>query len=209
MFFLGASSIACFLINCSPSIAIDKRTSQKVWFGTPASYSNLKIFGCPAYAHVDNGKLEPKSIKCVFLGYESNVKGYNLWYPETKKIILSRDVIFYETTMLHDSSSRDSCDKEQHKSRTQVEFEIRSGSIPKSTSQFSLEMKSDVAAPSPPLAPPQYDEADLVAYALNVAKDIDSSAKPSSHFEAINCDDSSRWMIVMYEKIESLHKNGT
>ena len=186
----------------------------------------MKIFGCPAYAHVDNGKLEPKSIKCVFLGYESNVKGYNLWYPETKKIIISRDVIFYETTMLHDSSSRDSYDKEQHKSRTKVEFEIGSGSIPKSTSQFSLEMKSDVAAPSPPLAPPQYsivkdgpirdikppqryDEADLVAYALNVAKDIDSSVKPSSYFEAINCDDSSRWMIVMYEKIESLHKNGT
>ena len=153
-FQVEASSIACFLINCSPSTAIDKRTPQKVWSGTPTSYSDLKIFGCPAYAHVDNGKLEPKSIKCVFLGYESNVKGYNLWYPETKKIILSRDVIFYETTMLHDSSSRDSYDKEQHKSRTKVEFEIGSGSIPKSTSQFSLEMKSDVAAPSPPLAPP-------------------------------------------------------
>ncbi|KAG8498692.1 hypothetical protein CXB51_005072 [Gossypium anomalum] len=32
------------------------------------------IFGYPAYAHVDNGKLEPRSIKCVFLGYKASVK---------------------------------------------------------------------------------------------------------------------------------------
>ncbi|KAA3484996.1 Integrase, catalytic core [Gossypium australe] len=40
-----------------------KKTSQEVWSGTLADYSDLKIFGCPAYAHVDNGKLEPRSIK--------------------------------------------------------------------------------------------------------------------------------------------------
>ncbi|KAG8474128.1 hypothetical protein CXB51_033787 [Gossypium anomalum] len=69
------ASTACFLINQSPSVAIEKKTSQEVWSGNPANYSDLKIFGCPAYAHVDNGKLEPRSIKCVFLGYKTGVKG--------------------------------------------------------------------------------------------------------------------------------------
>ncbi|KAL6322655.1 hypothetical protein AAG906_015341 [Vitis piasezkii] len=64
-----------------------KRTPQEVWSGTLASYSNLNIFGCPAYAHVDNGKLEARSIKCVFISYKSGVKGYKLWCPETKKVI--------------------------------------------------------------------------------------------------------------------------
>ena len=106
---------------------------------------------------VDNGKLEPRSIKCVFLGYKSSVKGYKLWCLKAKKVIVNRDVIFYETVMLHDSSSRDSCDKEQQKSSTQVEFEIGSRSIPDSTSQSSLEMKSGTTiALSPPPAPPQY-----------------------------------------------------
>ena len=108
-----ATSTTCFLINRFPSIDIDKRTSHEVWSSTPASYSDLKIFGCNAYAHVDNRKLEPRFIKCVFLSYKSGVKGYKLWCPEIKKVIVSRDVIFYETIMLHDSSLKDPCDKKQ------------------------------------------------------------------------------------------------
>ncbi|KAG8478014.1 hypothetical protein CXB51_027814 [Gossypium anomalum] len=68
-----AASTTCFLINRSPSVAIEKKTPQEVWSDNPANYSDLKIFGCPAYAHVDNGKLEPRSIKCVFLGYKADV----------------------------------------------------------------------------------------------------------------------------------------
>ncbi|KAG8480753.1 hypothetical protein CXB51_025439 [Gossypium anomalum] len=74
-FWAEAASTACFLINRSPSVAIEKKTPQEVWSGNPANYSDLKIFGCPAYAHVNNGKLEPRSIKCVFLGYKAGVKG--------------------------------------------------------------------------------------------------------------------------------------
>ena len=188
-FWVEVAFTTCFFINHSPSTTIDKRTLQNVWSGTPTSYSNLKIFGCPAHAHVDNRKLEPRSIKCVILGYKSGVKGYELWCLETKKVIVSRNVIFYETIMLHDSSFRDSCDKEQQKSSTQVEFEFGSRSIPDSTSQSSSEMKSSVVAPSPPqyfiaknkprryIKPPhRYAEADLVVYALNVVEGIDSSA---------------------------------
>ncbi|KAF3680613.1 hypothetical protein FXO37_03233 [Capsicum annuum] len=61
-FWAKADSTACLLINHSPSVVIDKKTLQDVWSGTPASYSDLRIFGCPVYAQVDNGKLEPRSI---------------------------------------------------------------------------------------------------------------------------------------------------
>ncbi|KAG8501778.1 hypothetical protein CXB51_004763 [Gossypium anomalum] len=87
-------------INRSPSIAIEKKIPQEVWSGNPANYSDLKIFRCPAYAHVDNGKLKPRSIKCVFLGYKAGVKGYKLWCPENRKVVISRDVVFDETTMI-------------------------------------------------------------------------------------------------------------
>ena len=172
-----------FSLIALPPTAIDKKTPQEVWSGTPASYSNLKIFGCPTYAHVNNGKLEPRSIKCVFLGCMSGVKRYKLWSPETKKVMVSKNVIFYETVMLHDLSSKDTCDNEQQKSSTQVEFEIGLGYIPESTSHSSSKMKSGDVAPSRPqysivkerprrdIKPPQrYVEANLVAYTLNVAK---------------------------------------
>ena len=69
----------------------------------------MKIFGCPTYAHVDNGKLEPRiSMKCIFLGYKFGVKGYKLWCLETKKLVINRDVIFYETSMIQVLAPKDS-----------------------------------------------------------------------------------------------------
>ena len=65
----------------------------------------MRVFGCTAYAHVDNGKLEPRDVKCIFLGYKSSVKGFKLWNPKTQKVVISRNVIFNETSMLHDVPS--------------------------------------------------------------------------------------------------------
>ena len=74
-FWAEMASTTCFLINRSPTIAIEKKTPIEVWFGTPIVYYNLKIFGCPAYACVNNGKLEPRSVKCVFLAIRMVLKG--------------------------------------------------------------------------------------------------------------------------------------
>ena len=68
----------------------------------------MKIFGCPAYAHVDNGKLEPRSMKCIFIGYKYDEKGYKLWCSETKILVISRDVIFDETSMIKALAPTDS-----------------------------------------------------------------------------------------------------
>ena len=135
--------IACLLINRSPSLAIDKKTPQEVWSGTPASYSNLRIFGCPAYAHVNNGKLELRSVKCLFMGYKPGVKGYKLWCPKSRKVIISRDVVFDETAMLRapsesSASPPDELSKiNQQKSFTHIELQIGAESTLVPTSQSS------------------------------------------------------------------------
>jgi transposase InsO family protein len=54
-FWAEAASTACYLINRSPSIATDKKTPIEVWSGSLVDYSQLRVFGCTAYAHVDNG----------------------------------------------------------------------------------------------------------------------------------------------------------
>ncbi|KAG8479138.1 hypothetical protein CXB51_029778 [Gossypium anomalum] len=176
-FWAEAASTACFLINCSPSVTIEKKTPQEVWSGNHANYSDLKIFGCPAYAHVDNGKLELRSIKCVFLGYKAGVKGYKLWCPENRKVVISRDIVFDETAMLPNLSFKDSSNKENQK---QVEHQISTESTPQastkienrvaSSPQYSI-TKNRTRREIKPLK--KYTEADLVAYALNVAEDID------------------------------------
>ncbi|KAK3038499.1 hypothetical protein RJ639_029797 [Escallonia herrerae] len=45
-------------------------------------------------------KLNPKSKECRFLGYEEGVKGYRLWDPVAKKMVINRDVIFNDAQML-------------------------------------------------------------------------------------------------------------
>jgi hypothetical protein len=91
------------LINRFPNSAIDFKILEEVWTGKPVDYSNLRIFGCTGYAHVNNGKLVPRAQKCTFIGYGSDVKGYRLLCVDFKKVIVSRDVTFDESTF---SSSR-------------------------------------------------------------------------------------------------------
>ena len=44
---------------------------------------------------------------------------------------------------------------------------------------------------------------------MSVADNIESNEEPSTYEEAVSCSDSGKWMIVMQEEMESLHKNGT
>ncbi|GKE90905.1 gag-pol polyprotein [Tanacetum coccineum] len=48
------------------------------------------------YNSQETTKLDPKSRKCLFLGYDDRVKGYRLWDPTAHKVVVSRDVVFKE-----------------------------------------------------------------------------------------------------------------
>ncbi|KAH9649070.1 hypothetical protein KPL70_025842 [Citrus sinensis] len=69
-----ALNTVCYLVNRSPSTAIDCKTPMELWSGRMADYAKLRIFYCTAYAHVKQGKLEPRALKCRFLGYPEGVK---------------------------------------------------------------------------------------------------------------------------------------
>jgi hypothetical protein len=98
-FWAEAVGTACYLVNRSPSSALDDKTPQEVWTSKKPSLTHLKVFGCDAYVHVpkeNRSKLDKKVEKCIFIGYKDGLKGYNLWNPETKKVVYSRDVVFRE-----------------------------------------------------------------------------------------------------------------
>ena len=44
--------MACYLINRSPRAALDGKVVEEVWTCNKVDYSRLRVFGCPAYAHI-------------------------------------------------------------------------------------------------------------------------------------------------------------
>nr|XP_004513812.1 uncharacterized protein LOC101489272 [Cicer arietinum] len=95
---------ASYLINRMPSKALKFKTPCQTLLSIYPHIKILssippKVFGCTAFVH-DNqpnkGKLEPKSLKCIFLGYPPNKKGHRCYYPISKKFYHSMDVTFFK-----------------------------------------------------------------------------------------------------------------
>lgn len=66
------------------------------------------MFGCTAFTHVHShlrGKLDPRAIKCVFIGYSPIQKECKCYDPSTKRVFVSLDVTFFENTPFFKKSS--------------------------------------------------------------------------------------------------------
>ena len=53
--------------------------------------------------------------------------------------------------------------------------------------------------------PKKYAYADLIAFALTVADELDTD-EPKTYSEAVNIDDSGKWKAIMDEEVQSLIK---
>ncbi|KAH9659559.1 ribosome biogenesis protein bms1 [Citrus sinensis] len=69
----------CYIVHLSPSAALEFKTPFEIWHEKPTNYDNLKVFGCPTYAHVSQRKLAPRALKGQFIGYPEGVKGFKPW----------------------------------------------------------------------------------------------------------------------------------
>ena len=94
-----AVATSVYLLNLSPTKAVQNRTPLEAWKGMQPTVSHLHIFGCIAYTLIpspQHQKLDKKPQKCIFIGYSIESKAYKLYNPVTCKVIISRDVIFNE-----------------------------------------------------------------------------------------------------------------
>jgi len=74
-------------------------TPEEAWSGQRPAVDHFRIFGCIAYAHIPDQKrkkLDDKREKYIFLSVSDQSKAYKLYNPNTKKILVSRDVVFDE-----------------------------------------------------------------------------------------------------------------
>ncbi|KAA0062924.1 retrotransposon protein, putative, Ty1-copia subclass [Cucumis melo var. makuwa] len=77
-FWAEALATATYTVNRSPCVSIDMKTPEERWTGATPKLFNLKPFGCTAYVYIKQNKIEPRALKCMFIGYPDFVKGYKL-----------------------------------------------------------------------------------------------------------------------------------
>ena len=90
-----------FLINRLPTETLHLQSPWEILFGTTPTYASFKTFGCSFYPLLrlyNKHKLDLRSKECVFLSYASHSKGYLCLDTSNSKLIVSRHVIFNEST---------------------------------------------------------------------------------------------------------------
>ncbi|KAG8497843.1 hypothetical protein CXB51_007132 [Gossypium anomalum] len=98
-FWEEAVNTSVYLLHKFPTRAVKDKTPFEAWYGLKPSVSHLKVFGCMCYALIPaerRTKLERRSAPGIFVGYNSTKKGYRVYDPSTKKILVSRGTIFDE-----------------------------------------------------------------------------------------------------------------
>ncbi|WVZ86115.1 hypothetical protein U9M48_032949 [Paspalum notatum var. saurae] len=91
---------ATYLLNRLPSTASPAPTPHHALFGTPPRCNHLRVFGCTCYPNTSATaphKLAPRSTRCVFLGYSPDHKGYRCFDLTTRRVLISRHVVFDES----------------------------------------------------------------------------------------------------------------
>ena len=100
-FWAEALHAAAHILNILPSSAIDHKSPHLLLFGNTPTYTHLRVFGCLCFPNVNYSnlsKLSPRSTPCLFLGYPTNHRVYRCLDLKTKRIFLSRHVVFDEST---------------------------------------------------------------------------------------------------------------
>ncbi|CAA7024878.1 unnamed protein product [Microthlaspi erraticum] len=81
-FWAEAASTTVYLTNRTPSSEIDFDIPEERWTSAVPSLEGLRRFGCVAYVHSTDGKLNSRAKKDIFTGYPEGVKGFRVWLLE-------------------------------------------------------------------------------------------------------------------------------
>jgi hypothetical protein len=89
---------AVYMLNRSPTKALNGRTPYEAWHGRKPAVSHLQVFDYLAFGkelgHI--GKLDDSSTTGVFIGYVEGSKAYHILDPGTQRVRTTCDIVFDE-----------------------------------------------------------------------------------------------------------------
>lgn len=177
----------------------------------------MRVFGCPVYAHVRQGKLEPGALKCMFLDYPAGVKGYKFQCTNLRppKVIISKDIVFNESEMFQNLVSSKQTIVKREGNDQKISFEVE---LPSSSTECDPRVGPEHVLDKDVPEPEEESEGDnnvrdyqlvrdkkkreikllkkyayssLIAFALTARQGIETN-KPKTYSEAISSKDSEK-----------------
>ena len=209
-----AVNTAVYILNRTPSTQTPNSTPFEMWYKRRPTLEHIKTFGCEAYVHIPDQKrtkLDPKSKKLILVGYDNNSSNYRLFDVSTRKITISRSVIFNEKAngfvdkpdSIEIAVNFENKDLVLETHQNQVVQESNLEVLPNNEHNLNEPQENDMPNLRPQRdirLPKKYEE-----FELNyVETDI-----PSTYKEALACDNAENWRTAINEEIEALEKNQT
>src|SRR3954447_3450750 len=208
-----ALETAAFTLNRAPSKSVET-TPYELWFGKKPKLSFLKVWGCDAYVKkLQPDKLEPKSEKCVFIGYPKETPGYTFYHRSEGKIFVARNGSFLEKEFLS-----------KEVSGRKVELDEVTVPSPLLESSLSQKPVSETSTPSSEeVDDVDHEASDQVTTEPRRSTRVRSAPEwygnpvlevmlldhdePTNYEEAMVSPDSAKWLEAMKSEMGSMYEN--
>lgn len=92
-----AVNSAVFILNRTGTSTIKHKTPYELWNGKSIEIDDFRIFGSEVFVHLPKQgrrKLDAKAKKCIFVGYDEDVKGFRVLDTAKNQVEVVRDVKF-------------------------------------------------------------------------------------------------------------------
>ncbi|KAK8578706.1 hypothetical protein V6N12_069050 [Hibiscus sabdariffa] len=200
-----ALETTAFTLNRVPSKSVQK-TPYEIWTGKRPSMSFMKIWGCQAYVkHQMSTKLEPRSHKCIFVGYPKETKGYYFFNPKENKVFVARTRVFLEKEFLSSKRDRRNIELEEVQQQQVTEPEVEQ------TSQIFEENSTNLETQPLQRSTREHHEPERYGFLITSHGDVIlvDQDEPKTYQEAVSSRDSEKWLEAMRSEMDSLSNNQT
>ena len=207
-----ALETAAFTLKRAPSKSVEM-TPYELWFGKKPKLSFLKVWDCDAYVKKFlHDKLEPKSEKCVFIGYPKETIEY-IFYQRSEGKFVAKNGSFLEKEFLSKEVSRRKVELDQVTVPAPLlESSSSQKSVPVTPTPISEEANDDDHETSDQVttephrstrvrsAPEWYGNPVLEVMLLD-------HDEPTNYKETMMSTDSAKWLEAMKSEMGSMYEN--
>lgn len=230
-FWAKTVNTAVFVLNRMDSNPENTISPFEIWRDKKkVDMSIFKIFGLKVAAHIPKQrrlKLDVKSKERIFIGYSEEVEGYRIYFHQSKKVEILKDVVFLQdenktkktdTVIYEDEEDEEgNSENDDNESRGGIE-EDEDGSVLNDHEQTCESSLNDDYISC------EKSEESLQGYRL---RDRSTLRKPKAYencewnfmslveedepltYEAVTSNESEMWKKAIKEKIEALKENNT